>query len=95
MSGATRDLNLPFGCINSGSLRALADAIDRLDAWHRSRGGRSADRPCLRRIESNGEHIQAHVSTGPAVGGEWLTLMLDPDGWTLVTREVTTDEASQ
>lgn len=77
----TRDLGLPFGCVSSGALRQLADAIDRLEDWHRAHAGANQDRPCLRRIEANGDAVVAHISTGPAVGGSWITLELGPHGW--------------
>ena len=71
---------LPFGCIHAHALRSLADAVDRLEHYHFDIGGTPADRPCLRRLESNLGTIIAHVSTGPAVGGSWVRLVLGHDG---------------
>lgn len=70
-----------FGCVTTGALRALAEAIDRLEAWHISRGGSMSDHPCLRRIEASGYDVMAHVSTGPPVGGTWIVFALGPNGW--------------
>lgn len=84
-AAATRDLGLPHGCIGPGALRGLADALDRLTAWHASAGGGRADRPCLRRLESNGDHITAHVSTGPDVGGSWTVLEFVDGSWLIRT----------
>lgn len=85
----TRDLkgDLPFGCISPGALRELATAIERLDSYHHSVGGFKVDRPCLRRIEAQGDRVVAFVSTGPAVGGAWFIFELTPSGWLLREKE--------
>lgn len=78
---------LPIGCIDSRALRMLAEALDRFEMWHHTYGGRNEDRPCLRRIESEGKRVIAHVSTGPAVGGTWERFTVGPNGWELVTKD--------
>lgn len=80
----TRNLRQPFGCITPGDLRTLADAVEKLEIWHSAFRGRPADHPCLRRIEAIGDRIEAHISTGPAVGGAWFTFALTPNGWKLM-----------
>lgn len=69
------------GSITPTALRELAVTLERLAAWHASKGGTDVDAPCLRRIESSGPDVIAHVSTGPAVGGSWLRLSMGPYGW--------------
>ena len=75
--------DLPHGCISADDLHALANTLERLYKWHRSLSGRERDRPCLRRIGSDGDSILAHVSIGPEIGGYWETLELTPRGWRL------------
>lgn len=79
---ATRDL-LPHGCISAGTLRSLADALIRLERWHRALSGNGSDRPCLRRIESEGDVVKAYVSVGPSIGGHIECLTLTDGVWTL------------
>lgn len=74
-------MGLPIGCIGSGVLRDLADALDRLNEWHVTHKGAGMDRPCLRRIEANGDVVSAHISAGPPVGGSWIVLELTVFGW--------------
>ena len=83
MTEPTRDMHLPHGCIGPGSLRALADSLERLAEYHVSIGGSVQDRPCLRRIEAQGDRVVAYVSTGRAVGGSWFVYSLGPEGWKL------------
>lgn len=80
----TRELGLPRGCIGSTSLRELADALERLTDFHDARRGAHADRPCLRRIESQGDLVVAYVSTGPDIGGTWIRFALGPHGWAIL-----------
>lgn len=79
--------SLPIGCIAAGHLRALADALESLEKWHQSQGGARGDQPCLRRLESNGGSVTAHISVGPPVGGYWEKLELKGSAWVLSLEE--------
>jgi hypothetical protein len=60
-------LDLPHGCITANALRSLASTMDRLSAWHTSRGGHLTDMPCLKDISVQGETIIARVTVGNIV----------------------------
>lgn len=78
------DPNLRRGCIGATTLRDLASMLDGLMKWHDVMDGAVPDAPCLRRVEMDGQHVTAHVSTGPDVGGSWYRFTLGPDGtWKL------------
>lgn len=79
--------SLPIGCIASSHLRALADALEALESWHQSQGGDRGDTPCLRRLESNGGSVVAHISVGPPIGGHWERLELKDHSWILFEEE--------
>lgn len=60
-------LDVPCGCIPANALRSLASVMDRMTAWHTSRGGQLADEPCLTRVEVVGDRVTAHVTVGRIV----------------------------
>jgi len=70
---------LPHKCITASSLHSLANALNRLHAWHKSHGGQSEDEPCLRTIEVDPDtnEIRAVITSGKLhwdltyVNGEW------------------------
>ncbi len=69
---ATRDMkssvNIPVGCINAPALHALAEAIDRLEGFHKKRGGDLPDMPCLVEvIVENDRGIHARIHSGGRV----------------------------
>lgn len=73
---------LPTNCITSDALVALASAMDWLADMHNSMKGLPRDAPCLRRIEAGTDgRVDAHISTGPAVGGSWVRLTLRNGVW--------------
>lgn len=57
-------LTLPHGCINATSLRSLANALDRLAAFHVDRGGPAPDAPCLTEVHVEGRGVIAKISSG-------------------------------
>lgn len=60
-------LAVPEGCINANALRSLASTLDRLKAFHTSRGGQLTDEPCLREVIVDNGTIYARVLAGDAV----------------------------
>lgn len=60
--------HLPWACITSKQLRALASRLDDLEMIHARLGGGVRDRPCLHRIEANpAKKVVAYVSVTKAV----------------------------
>lgn len=60
-------ISFPAGCITANNLRALARAMDRLNAWHVSAGGQLPDQPCLKSVVVYKDDIEAHVTVGRLV----------------------------
>lgn len=84
---------LPAGCIGADALRSLADALDRLDTWQASfEHAKCQDRPCLRRVEHNGDQLRAYVSVGPNVGGSWFIFALARTGWYIISADTTHED---
>jgi hypothetical protein len=62
-----KSISFPAGCITANNLRALARAMDRLNAWHTSAGGQMPDVPCLKSVVVYADTIEAHVTVGQLV----------------------------
>lgn len=78
----TRDIGpsvvLPINCITASSLRLLASALDRIAAFHTSRGGQSPDAPCLTHVIVDEDIVCARVKSGDRT----LVLRFDHGVWT-------------
>lgn len=75
---------IPKGCITASDLHSLAQALHRLESWHKAHGGARDEEPCLRliRVDHDGR-ISALVQSGDMFvklvlkGGTWIFIMGD------------------
>lgn len=67
MDDLKRVVDVPNGCITASALRTLANAMDRLAAFHHERGGPSPDSPCLTDVHMEEHTVVARVTSGARV----------------------------
>ncbi len=75
---ASGDLELP-PCLTPNVLYQLAKTMERLEVYHRERGGREPELPCLRSIHVDKDgHVCARILSGgltfkmELVAGAWV-----------------------
>lgn len=55
---------VPLDCITASALRSLATTLDRIAAFHSSRGGACPDVPCLTTVIVEEKTVSARVKSG-------------------------------
>jgi hypothetical protein len=55
---------LPMQCITASTLRSLASTLDRIESFHKLKGGASEDTPCLTHVFVDDRDVFARIRSG-------------------------------